>query len=210
MRVQLSAKTQLSAEIDRNSGALGRAAGVLQLQSPAWHAQGASPRTSRRPPRSDVVGILPLPGEVCPPEVGAAEGRAGSRLRPAFAGAFKEAKPAEGGAGPGVCRRAPRRRDSGLKSRAAERSCCSPPGPARSPASPLASPLCPPLGLYLHRRGAAWADPARVYGAPTNCLCTRPQPAASSTNTASTVILGPAGILKQLPPPQPPSHVRTP
>lgn len=196
--------------MDRNSGSLGRAPGVLQLQSPAWRAEGASPRTSRRPPRSDVVGLLPLPGEVCPPEVGGAEGRAGNRLRPAFAGAFKEAKPAEGGAGPGVCRRAPRRRDSGLESRAAERSSCSPPGPARLPASPLASPLCPPLGLYLHLRGAAWADPSWVYGAPTDCPRTRPQPAVSSTSTASTVILGPAGTPKQLPPPRPQSHVRTP
>ncbi|MEJ1276976.1 hypothetical protein NN561_007888 [Cricetulus griseus] len=89
----------------------------------------------------------------------------GNRLRPVFAGAFKEEKPAEGGAGSGVCRRAPRWPYSGLESRAAKRSSRPPPGPGRSPASPLASPLCLGLELYL-RRGVRHGRPRQGCTAP--------------------------------------------
>lgn len=176
---------------------------------PLGAQKGAGPRTSRRPPHSDVVGLQPLPGEVCQPR---GRGQSGGGQ----------------GAGDAPHLLAPLRRRSQLREELAQ--VCAgerlaggtqgwSPGPplsreavARLLARPRssASPLCPPLGLSVRRKGAAWAVPAGEYGAPTDCPCTRPQPAASSRRTASTVILGPAGTPKELSPPRPRSHVRTP
>lgn len=71
---------------------------------------------SKHPPRSDVVGLPPAAtaaptwGGALGPRGRAVGGRAGNRRRPKLAGAFKEEKRAEGGAGPGMCRGAPRQR----------------------------------------------------------------------------------------------------
>lgn len=117
-------------------------------------------------------------------EAGNRGGRAGNGHRPKLPGAFKEEKPAEGGAGPGVCRGAPCQRYWRLEANATERN---------SPTAPLAlhrdlaACVSPPCPLHLPQSRPRERGPGGVHqGAPLTALASGPKGRSSSAYTTST------------------------
>lgn len=155
-----------------------RTPGLLGPQSPAWRAERDGPRISRSPPALTFVG-LPLSGRRylgrCASRLGggAVGGGQGTGYAPCLLAPLRRrSRRREELAQVCAGEQAPHRPCSELESGAAEpsESPATRPGPARRRSRHSALGL----GLYLCRRGAAWAAPAGVYRASIDCP--RPQP----------------------------------